>query len=186
MFSTEYFKSLCATLSPNLYSKIVEKKYSVSLSLTTEQINNIEEQAMYIITSSKKTLPNLLKTSLAFYIINLILTQRIHNEKKPTWLTTLLSYFSDPAYFGFTINQLIKRFHLNNSYMCRKFKQYTNKTMAEYFNKQKILYARSLLLATDFSIEQICDLSGFTNTSYFYRLYKKHFGSTPRNKSLKW
>lgn len=53
-------------------------------------------------------------------------------------------------------------------------------TITDYFNEQKMKYAYSLLRSSSYSIEQICERINFNNTSYFYRLFKKHFGVTPK------
>ena len=53
-------------------------------------------------------------------------------------------------------------------------------TITDYFNEQKMKYAYSLLKSSSYSIEQICERINFNNTSYFYRLFKKQFGVTPK------
>ena len=59
----------------------------------------------------------------------------------------------------------------------------------DYFSqvcdKQKLVYAKSLLATTDLSIEKICVLCGINSTSYFHRIFKKEFKESPnasRNK----
>ena len=75
--------------------------------------------------------------------------------------------------------QIIDHFSYSKEYMRRSFKKYLGMTMTDYFNKQKMLYAYSLLQTTPYSIEKICELIGISNISYFYQLFKKTFRITP-------
>lgn len=59
------------------------------------------------------------------------------------------------------------------------FKKYFNITLSAYFNKQKIYYAHTLIQSTDLSIEQICNLIGFSGLSYFYRLFGQYYPHPP-------
>lgn len=173
LFSCKHFQTLCNALSPNLYQKIIEQKVVTSLRLTNEQIMNIENQTMAITLQQNKDISSMLVNSLTSYILACLLNTTYHNKNTPTWIISLISYFSDPTYFQFPLTELTSKFKLDLSYMCRKFKQYTNTTMSDYFNKEKIIYAHSLLQSTNFSIEEVCELSGLNSPSYFYRLYKK-------------
>lgn len=184
LFSCEHFQTMCNSLAPDLYSKILEKKFVLSFRLSNEQIMSIEDQILTITVSQSKDVSSILINALTSYILNCILNATYHSQNIPNWVVSLISYFNDPLYFSFPLVELTGRFQLDHSYMCRKFKQYTATTMSDYFNKEKIIYAHTLLQSTNFSIEEICELSGISSPSYFYRLYKKYYGKTPR-KALK-
>ena len=49
-----------------------------------------------------------------------------------------------------------------------------------YINKRRIYTSLDLLKNTSLSIEEIGDLVGLNNTSYFYTLFKKGMGISPR------
>lgn len=73
--------------------------------------------------------------------------------------------------------------HMNMSvrYVSKKFKQYTDMFINDYILSFRMQKAAELLLETDVSIEQIAIKIGITNSNYFYRLFKKQFGCTPRD-----
>ena len=52
--------------------------------------------------------------------------------------------------------------------------------MITYINKKRIYTSLKLLKNTDLSIEEIGDLIGLNNTSYFYTLFKKEIGTSPK------
>ena len=49
-----------------------------------------------------------------------------------------------------------------------------------YINKKRIETSLELLKVTDLSIAEIGDLIGLNNTSYFYTLFKKETGTSPK------
>ena len=50
----------------------------------------------------------------------------------------------------------------------------------EYLNKYRLKQASNLLLSTGYSISTIAESTGFESTSYFDRLFKREFHTTPR------
>ena len=68
---------------------------------------------------------------------------------------------------------------LSEQYICRLFKENTGMRPMEYVLKKRISAARSYLENTDMPITDIALLTGFHNTSYFYRNFKKFTGMSP-------
>jgi len=68
---------------------------------------------------------------------------------------------------------------LSEQYLCRLFKQHIGMRPIEYILKKRIGIARSYLEKTDLPINDIAQITGFNNTSYFYRNFKKFTGTSP-------
>lgn len=68
---------------------------------------------------------------------------------------------------------------LSEQYLCRVFKQSTGMRPVEYILKKRIDIARSYLETTDMPIPEVAEKTGFHNTSYFYRNFKKFTGTSP-------
>lgn len=49
----------------------------------------------------------------------------------------------------------------------------------DYVNRRRVLRARELLLDPELTMEQISQMTGFSNASYFSRVFKKHYGCSP-------
>jgi YesN/AraC family two-component response regulator len=56
----------------------------------------------------------------------------------------------------------------------------------EYLNKIRLDQAKILLITKNWSIEQIAEQCGYSQTAYFSRLFKKHEGITPRDFRMKY
>ncbi|MEG2377927.1 MAG: AraC family transcriptional regulator [Clostridia bacterium] len=59
------------------------------------------------------------------------------------------------------------------------FKQVTGQTFSEYVMKLRLSCACKLLDTTDMTITEICQNSGFGDSTYFTRMFKKRFGIPP-------
>ena len=55
----------------------------------------------------------------------------------------------------------------------------------EKINELKINYSAYLLWATDYTIPEICEKIGIESVSYFHKLFKKRYGTTPHKKKIK-
>ncbi len=62
------------------------------------------------------------------------------------------------------------------SFICKKN---SGKTANEWIREQVLEDIRYYLRHTDYSIKQICDLTGFPNASFFGKYVKEHFGMSP-------
>ena len=62
----------------------------------------------------------------------------------------------------------------------RLFKDYTDSTPIEYRNNLRLQLAQSKLRSGECTVSEVADMCGFSNLSYFTRLYKKQFGHTPK------
>lgn len=69
---------------------------------------------------------------------------------------------------------------LSCQYVMKKFKMQTGISLNEYILNIRMNQASYLLTKTDMSICQIADNVGIENENYFYRLFKKVYGCTPR------
>lgn len=79
-----------------------------------------------------------------------------------------------------TLSDVAKEIHLNASYLSTLFRQVTGVTFKEYLNRIRIEEAQRLLLNTDYPIMQIAVSCGFSDQSYFTKVFKKHTGLTPK------
>ncbi|PWW40903.1 MULTISPECIES: AraC family transcriptional regulator [Paenibacillus] len=66
-------------------------------------------------------------------------------------------------------------------YVSRLYKQLTLKGLTDVINETRIAKAQNLLIETEHSVADIAERTGFTNSSYFYRMFKKFNGVTPND-----
>jgi len=58
-------------------------------------------------------------------------------------------------------------------------------TPGKWLQEKRFEYSRYLLETTDFSIDEICAVSGFENRSHFIRVFRTKYGITPGKFSMK-
>ncbi|MGO4818874.1 AraC family transcriptional regulator [Flavobacterium sp. W22_SRS_FP1] len=66
----------------------------------------------------------------------------------------------------------------------RFFKRELGMSPIEFVIKEKIRCAKKLLKNPSIQINEVCHLSGFEDSNYFIRLFKKHEGITPKQYQL--
>ena len=79
-----------------------------------------------------------------------------------------------------TVKQVANEIGLSPDYLTRLFKKELGINIITYINRKRIYTSLNLLKTTDLSIEDIGDLIGLNNTSYFYTLFKKEIGLSPK------
>jgi two-component system, response regulator YesN len=69
---------------------------------------------------------------------------------------------------------------LSPDYLTRAFKKKYKCTPIDYITEQRMFLAKELLLANTMSISMISAKVGYSNYSYFTKIFKGYFGETPR------
>ncbi len=70
--------------------------------------------------------------------------------------------------------------NLSKSYFCNIFKIETGETFNDYLTGIRLQNAKRLMQETDLSIKEIAENIGFDNVNYFYTLFKKSAGISPK------
>lgn len=78
-----------------------------------------------------------------------------------------------------TINQLADLAAVSPSYLNRIFSKKMNITPIRYLNKIRIQVAKQLLCSTELTIDEISIRTGFTSSSYFWRMFKRSTNISP-------
>ena len=80
-----------------------------------------------------------------------------------------------------SLQTVAEHMKMSARYVSKKFKQHTDLFINDYILSYRMQKAAELLMKTDASVEQIAGQIGIANSNYFYRLFKNHFGCTPRD-----
>ncbi|HEM3531839.1 TPA: helix-turn-helix transcriptional regulator [Streptococcus suis] len=78
-----------------------------------------------------------------------------------------------------TIQSICTEIGLSQYHFMRKFKIDIGMTVGAYIKKEKIAYAKFLLVYTNQSISEISEYLIFNSQSYFTSVFKKETGKTP-------
>lgn len=69
--------------------------------------------------------------------------------------------------------------NMNASYLSRFFKEQTGQSIANFINNVRIKNAKKLLKESQYNLDKIGSMTGFTNSVTFIRVFKKYEGITP-------
>ncbi|MCR4683649.1 MAG: AraC family transcriptional regulator [Clostridiales bacterium] len=90
--------------------------------------------------------------------------------------TYITEHFSE----NLTLSDICKKLGYSVPYVSSKFRETVGMTFSQYLQKERINRSRALLLCTNLSVEEICARVGYHNSTFFYRIFKKETGVSPR------
>lgn len=79
-----------------------------------------------------------------------------------------------------SINSLAEAVNLSPGYLGKLFKRSMSISIVDYINNVRVNKAKDLLANTSYTVNEIVEKVGFTNSNYFFPLFKKVCGITPR------
>jgi len=93
-----------------------------------------------------------------------------------------LVYINENIASKISVDKLADLCCFSKYYFCRLFKQVTGQTVISYINHYRLNLASHLMQTQDITTSEIARRCGFGNVNYFYRLYKRNFGSSEHNR----
>jgi two-component system response regulator YesN len=90
-----------------------------------------------------------------------------------------LKYINSNLEKSLTLENVSQKIYLSPSYLSRIFKNYFNDNFINYINLQKIALAQEKLIFTNTPINKLAHSVGFSQTSYFTKIFKQKVGMTP-------
>ncbi len=106
-------------------------------------------------------------------------TQALAGEKYSGGIQRAITYVNSHFKDNPLLSEISSLVALDERYFCTKFKEHTGKTYKEYLREIKLKYAKRLLLATELSVIEISERSGYTTQSHFNREFKEFYGVSP-------
>ncbi len=94
-------------------------------------------------------------------------------------ISKIEKYIHDNYSQNLSLTTVAEEFYFNPVYLSRKFKQQTGKNFTIYLAEVRVKEAKRLILNTDKKIKDICEIVGYSNIKYFYRIFKSVTGYTP-------
>lgn len=115
------------------------------------------------------------------FLTNRVAHHAIENQNAaPRWFAEACNAAQSPDIFRLGASGFIRSAGRSNEHVCRTCKTVTGLTPSEYINRIRIEHAAQLLRSDEASIDEVIRECGFENTSYFYRLFRRQFGTTPK------
>lgn len=95
-------------------------------------------------------------------------------------LENIKSYIDENYLYEFSMEELAGVFGYNEKYLGRLFKAKTGYSVKDYCNHLKIEKAKGLLIGSDKHIADIATQVGYSNVTYFNRIFRALTGMSPQ------
>lgn len=79
-----------------------------------------------------------------------------------------------------SVPELAQECHMSEVHFRRLMREYTGNSPVEYRHHLRLTQARRLLQSGEYNVNEAARETGFSNLSFFIRLYKRKFGQTPK------
>lgn len=94
-------------------------------------------------------------------------------------IRSAFEYINENLSIKLTLAEIAEKVHLAASTLSRKFRIETGMSVGEYINKRIMLMAERELMSTNASVLEISEKFGFCDQFYFWRQFKKAYGTAP-------
>lgn len=101
-------------------------------------------------------------------------------EKKKDVVERIIEYMDRSYMEEISLTSLAGEFFLAPTYLAKKFKERTGCTVIQYLEERRIARAKELLALSGNSISEIAAMTGYSDSNYFARSFKRVCGITPR------
>jgi AraC family L-rhamnose operon transcriptional activator RhaR/AraC family L-rhamnose operon regulatory protein RhaS len=171
------------TLEPQYRSR---HRFASRLRLNDGQLAQAAALAGQMEIEAKEKRPGYIFNSTALFMQLIIFLARCYDGERTPESRTLLrigsaiGYLEDHYYEQISVKALSKIAGMSESSLLRAFKQATDRTPTEYLLRLRLRRARHLLRRTDLNITEIAFETGFQDSNYFTRQFRKQTGCSPR------
>jgi AraC-like DNA-binding protein len=90
--------------------------------------------------------------------------------------------YSNP---NLSLQEIADMLRMSSAYVGRIFKKQETISVADYINEIRLLKSVMLLENNNLPVNEISEKVGFSSPSYFFKLFKKRFGTTPKDYRIK-
>ena len=101
------------------------------------------------------------------------------SEKKPLLSPKIIQYIDEHFTENLTLTEVSQKGLYSPKYFSRLFKARFGISLTEYIRRKRIDMGKSLLLETEFRVDTVSEMVGYSNTAHFHRYFKKLCGVTP-------
>lgn len=105
--------------------------------------------------------------------------EEFHAHDVSTVIKEAIHFMKENHQKEITLDDLARNFHLSRFHFSHLFKKEVGLSVMEFFNKLRIDKSLYYLETTDLTIQEIALKSGFQDSNYFSRLFKKYINSSP-------
>lgn len=152
------------------------------LELMVLEYANRTEDTQQVLTSMATTL--YLLVSRAFRTRANLVTNAVEEPEGERSVREMLAYIDD-HFRSASLKELSDRFSYHPNYISSMLHKETGKTFSAILLEKRMEHAAVLMRGTDLSNEEIADILGYTSTTNYYKAFRRYYGCTPREYSMR-
>lgn len=127
----------------------------------------------------KKQLKAHLRAILADIFVKYFNSPSAEASDIPLWLEMTCEKMKNPKNFIKGTEQFILLTGKSREHAAREMKRHYDTTITEFINELRLSYAVNLMKQSNLSVTDICYECGFSNLSWFYKIFADKFGKSP-------
>ena len=126
------------------------------------------------------------RRAIPLYTLGLLFVQLLEESDKLTMgireqqaILGVLRYL-ESNYAGGSLTEAAQGLHCDVAWLSREIKRRTGRTYTELLQERRLRQAAWLLAHTDQRVSDIALAVGYENVSYFHRIFRQHYGLSPK------
>ena len=125
---------------------------------------------------------SLLNAILLYFMRRIPKDKKVKNEKPRHLLIQKVIHYLEQHFADndISLGQVSDIMGVTPNYLGKLFKDSIGASFNEYLTERRLSHSLRLLNQNLLSIKQIAEKSGFSSSPYFISIFKKHFGTTPK------
>ena len=148
------------------------------------QIQNLLENIIYSLVTGRGNQNKINQTTMGLIFLYLMdsvqyVEMRLPNQYENMISMTTLDYI-EQEYRTATLTELCEQLHLPMHMLSKMIKKNTGFNFKELLQRKRLNKAVELMCETDLPISDIIAAVGYENGSYFHRVFKERYHTTPR------
>lgn len=114
------------------------------------------------------------------------ISQKKEADTKEVNLVKTVTEYMNRNYMdsSFCLNMIADELGISSKYLASVFKKHTGMSVGEYMLSARMVKAAEMMADSNQTITSIANKVGMENESYFYRMFKKYYGCTPREYAI--
>ena len=151
-------------------------------------VQNLLENMIWALVNDQQSRRNINQTTMGLLLMQLVgYTDRLSssdpNQYEQNLVFTCLKYIEE-NYKTATLTELSGLVSMPDYQLSRFIRQHAGGTFKELLQRKRLNQAAFLLSTTKLPVEHIISVVGYDNTSYFHRIFRSHFGMSPKDYRL--
>lgn len=156
----------------NIVKDLSEKNIVLKSIIDYEAITKTELLNIYNLDEMKSSF-----MSKIFEIVSIV--NKLKLNQKNNIINKVCEYVIQNIDRELTLKTISDKFFISKNYLSFLFKQETGENFLDYLTKIKMERAKFLLKEANYKAYEVSNILGYSETTYFSRLFKKHTGFTP-------